>query len=395
SPTMFDLLPLLIAYLAICTALLTLYFLSDTKLLRNSPLKTYLIRSYKSTVRLCPIAIRRTIAELVTVLLYRRNTAFQCLLVGLLGLGYFIMLRDAIPILYHWDYHSNHVFLPLLLLFTCLCFYACTCLSDPGEITERTLYKYQPVYGHDGQLFRDDSCCRTCGFVRPARSRHCDTCDVCIHRYDHHCVWTNCCIGGLNLRYFLGFLVSLCCVCLNASWLAIESLGHVVSAHRMWEAVWLDAENRQQPMNLRVLVQHLFVTYPRLVLLAFGPVLVALPLIGYTCYHLYLAGTNQTGYERRKLANLLAERQRYCRLGGDINAGAISATGFGRGWRQNWREVLLPHDRLGRDRVYGSSSSAAASARRTSFSSSKRRNNIATDYAPAGSTNSSGGMRDL
>ena len=41
----------------------------------------------------------------------------------------------------------------------------------------------------------------------------CRLCDICVIRFDHHCVWLNTCIAANNLRWFLAFVawhVALC-----------------------------------------------------------------------------------------------------------------------------------------------------------------------------------------
>ena len=39
--------------------------------------------------------------------------------------------------------------------------------------------------------------------------KHCNICDKCVKRYDHHCPWLNNCIGAGNQAIFFCFLVSL------------------------------------------------------------------------------------------------------------------------------------------------------------------------------------------
>lgn len=51
--------------------------------------------------------------------------------------------------------------------------------------------------------------CSVCECVAPPRSWHCDICKTCILKRDHHCIFTSCCIGHHNLRYFLMFIMYL------------------------------------------------------------------------------------------------------------------------------------------------------------------------------------------
>jgi len=39
-------------------------------------------------------------------------------------------------------------------------------------------------------------------------SSHCKYCDQCVLDYDHHCWFTNCCIGARNRRSFVYFINS-------------------------------------------------------------------------------------------------------------------------------------------------------------------------------------------
>ncbi|KAI9858683.1 MAG: palmitoyltransferase swf1 [Trichoglossum hirsutum] len=81
--------------------------------------------------------------------------------------------------------------------------------TDPGVITRENHRLALQKYPYDNILFVPGVKCATCGFVKPARSKHCRTCKGCVARQDHHCVWINNCVGQGNNHYFILFLCSI------------------------------------------------------------------------------------------------------------------------------------------------------------------------------------------
>ena len=66
-------------------------------------------------------------------------------------------------------------------------------------------------------MFKKDAFCKTCKLDKPARSKHCQVCNVCVEKFDHHCIWINQCVGVKNYRWFLLFLFFHILICAYGS----------------------------------------------------------------------------------------------------------------------------------------------------------------------------------
>lgn len=89
----------------------------------------------------------------------------------------------------------------IALLAVVLLLYACASLCDPGFV---------PIEQDSGRLdvsLLDLPECTHCGALQPARAKHCHTCCRCVHRLDHHCLWLGNCVGELNHRAFISYLL--------------------------------------------------------------------------------------------------------------------------------------------------------------------------------------------
>jgi hypothetical protein len=49
--------------------------------------------------------------------------------------------------------------------------------------------------------------CHRCSTPKPPRCHHCQQCDKCVLRMDHHCIWLGNCVGLHNYKYFMLVLI--------------------------------------------------------------------------------------------------------------------------------------------------------------------------------------------
>lgn len=105
----------------------------------------------------------------------------------------------------NWSFRIYFIIIPILTSNLLLFLFAV--FTDPGHVTQYDKH-LEIEFPYDNLLYFEAKKCSTCKIPKPARSKHCGTCNRCILMFDHHCIWLNNDVGYYNYRFFFGFIVS-------------------------------------------------------------------------------------------------------------------------------------------------------------------------------------------
>ncbi|KAI1233612.1 hypothetical protein IHE44_0004048 [Lamprotornis superbus] len=261
-----DFLTLFLIYLCFVLAVTALLCLCSGR--KESFLTRSINRASQVLSLVIPTQLQRVTHQALHRLFHTRSCLFMVLHVALQAAVFGEYTWEVFVYCWELQFHLLLLLLPYLLLAGNLgCFLLCS-RANPGTVTKSNAASLVKVYAYDGVLFQRGLVCPTCTVEKPARSKHCSVCRTCVHRFDHHCVWVNNCIGASNAAVFLLYLLSL-----------TATAGAVAA------------------VTAAFLIHHLFLTFPRIVFMLGFVILLTLVLGGYCSFSLYLALTNQTTNE--------------------------------------------------------------------------------------------------
>lgn len=74
---------------------------------------------------------------------------------------------------------------------------------DPGFETKHPDLSFIELYSK----YNGDFVCAYCEIKRPYHIKHCQHCNKCVRKFDHHCPWIHNCVGQNNHTIFFFFLL--------------------------------------------------------------------------------------------------------------------------------------------------------------------------------------------
>lgn len=228
-----------------------------------------------------------------TYVMYGRHPTVLIFFLLLLSVGEYMYLPGVWPRLgvVHKFFGTLSVVLPYLFLYL-------AAHGDPGVVDAASHARYMSHYPYDFALFHPGQACRTCGLLKPPRSKHCSVCGRCVHKMDHHCVFINNCVGYGNQHWFIMLLLSTASLTLYGGVLGLGAVADAARARDPAFALWKPAgwSWRDYVVLLTAGVQD-DVGVGSVTLLA----LMTSPLVwGLLAYHVYLVYSGTTTNESMK-----------------------------------------------------------------------------------------------
>jgi palmitoyltransferase ZDHHC4 len=160
----------------------------------------------------------------------------------------------------------------------------------------------------DGVLYEGPQVCRTCGTIKPPRSKHCPVMGGCVARYDHYCVWLNSAVGEHNYRWFLLYLVFHTIMLLYGAVATLSIFRTEIDRLDLFNRTFVNTRtNEEMKPGYWIIFQFLMSSYPELMLIQLLCTVMGVVLIGFTGYHLSLTLVNKTTNETFKYSGFATE----------------------------------------------------------------------------------------
>lgn len=316
-------------------------------------------RAYRLICQHTPRAIKRVLRKVLgqravtfldntwEYLCYTVNPAVQLFYLCVVCGGFSTFVVYGYPHIPNRYVAGFHRYAGVAVYMICLSVWWLACRSDPGTVTAANVSKLVDHYPYDEVIFHE-GVCSTCEVVKPARSKHCGLCGICVARFDHHCIWINNCVGIGNHKWFLAFLFWHMVLCTYGTVAGVIIVYQIIQEKELFKAVFVDPVTKERHQaTYPIVLQYMLAKEGMVIFVTVLCTVMGLVLVGFLGWHLNLVRTATTtnemskwGYVRWELRQQGPEGKKHAKeLQNSYNKGFVS----------NFKEVLFPIDvhRLG------------------------------------------------
>lgn len=310
------------------------------------------------------------IANSIDYFLNKRHPLVQILylllLVGAYGLSFVYIypyMHEGNP--YFPNAEAGKRVAELMAFISFLTFFLAS-FRDPGVIKHSNVLEYNELYKPDPKgLLYPTRFCHTCVMPRPARAKHCSVCNVCVARFDHHCIWLNACVGEQTYRYFLLFLLCNSVLMAIGFWAAMSILLWQIDHDNLWNVTYrIPGSNESFKSTPTIVFQYLLQKHTAVVFVGGLCFIMGFVVFLFFLYHMYLTFSNTTTNETAKWRTMQGWYDHACQvyekqvraakarggLEGESMLHALERYAppplpgncYDRGWLRNLFEVLSP-----------------------------------------------------
>lgn len=273
---------------------------------------------------------------------FSSNPLVQTFYIAVLVGGYTVFVAYGYPHMPNRFVSSWHKYTGFAIFLICVSTWWKACSTDPGAVTEENVEALVEMFPYDERLF-SEGVCRTCRTKKPARSKHCPLCGICVARFDHHCIWINNCVGIGNHKWFLGFLFWHCVICSYGSGMGCTIIYHLIMQKDLLSAVFIDPVTQERhKASYMIIMQYMLAKEGMVVFVTILAAVMGLVLFGFFIWHLNLVRTGNTTNETSKWSYLKWYLKRQGEEGKE-ELKTLTNT-YDLGCRANFSQVFFPPD---------------------------------------------------
>jgi len=198
-----------------------------------------------------------------------------------------------------------HKIVGTVIMMACYFTYFMACYVCPGHVTKTapkaTFRKQIKRFKYDEIIFNKKNKCTTCKIDKPARSKHCSMCNVCVEKFDHHCIWLNNCVGLHNYKWFLPFIFLHSIITIYGFVMGVQIFRGIIDEKRLWGAQFRNNVTGEiMTADWKFIIQYLMYYEHAFSFVVLLCGIVSIMLIIFLVYHMFMIKNGCTTNEKIK-----------------------------------------------------------------------------------------------